>query len=99
MGQLVLAIFPRMRGEDNRQAKPIGLATCGDQLPREDQILAQSAKHFRGEGFVGDCQIETALVSQNGAYDGFFVKGCYHATGLGFRHPGLGGGHTMLQQI
>ena len=96
---LVLAVLPGVRGghRDNRQP-PLRTARLR-LVAGEQDLLAQRAEHLDGEGFIGDQEVDTALVAQCRADHRLLVERRDHRTVHRFGQAGLGHEDAMLQQI
>src|SRR3546814_4710545 len=66
---LVLAVLPRVRGDDEWDRNPARLLADLALAPREHDLLAQAPEHLHRERFIAHDQVEPALVGERGTGD------------------------------
>src|SRR5581483_10614860 len=94
---LVLAVFPGVRGDEERYADPARRTTQFLLVPGEDDLLPQRAQHLDGKGFIADSEIDLTLIAECGADHGLLIEGGYDGAIDRFRYTALRFVLSMLQ--
>ena len=74
MGLLVLAIFPGVRGGNQRKSQPLCRTAHFFLMASKDDLLPNGPEHFDAESFIAGHQINAALVGQAGRDHGLLIK-------------------------
>ena len=99
MRLLVLAVLPGVGGEDKRHREPPGRTAERLLMVGEDDLLPYGSVHLRPEGFVGDDDVEPALVGERRRGHRLFVERRDDRTADRLGDAALGRGHPELERV